>query len=109
MLKPFSGERGLLSLFAGAALILLSARPAQASVTFTCDTITFAADAPAGTCNTLNSTIAGFYSATFSNANASIYIEYGSTGLASSLPVRYQRVLQHLCHGVGQSPRRRPE
>jgi hypothetical protein len=39
----------------------------------------------AGTCATLNGTIAGIYSSTFSNANASIFITYGTTGLASSL------------------------
>jgi hypothetical protein len=38
-----------------------------------------------GTCAVLNSTIAGIYDSTFTNANASIYIEYGTTGLASSL------------------------
>ena len=39
----------------------------------------------AGTCNSLNTTIAGLYSSTFTNANASIYIEYGATDLASTL------------------------
>jgi hypothetical protein len=39
----------------------------------------------AGTCTTLNGTIASIYSSTFSNANASIYITYGTTGLAQSL------------------------
>ena len=39
---------------------------------------------PANTCSTLNTTIAGLYSSTFSNANASIYIQYGITGLGPS-------------------------
>jgi hypothetical protein len=38
----------------------------------------------AGTCNTLNTTIAALYGSTFSNANASIYIQYGTTGLGES-------------------------
>lgn len=39
----------------------------------------------AGTCATLNGTFAGFYSSTFTNANAGIYISYGTTGLGSSI------------------------
>ena len=38
-----------------------------------------------GTCGTLNTTIADLYSSTFTDANASIYIQYGSTGVGSSL------------------------
>ncbi len=37
-----------------------------------------------GTCNFLNTTIAGLYNSAFSNVNASIYIQYGSTGLGES-------------------------
>ncbi len=37
-----------------------------------------------GTCNYLNTTVAGHYNDTFTNANASIYIKYGATGLGSS-------------------------
>lgn len=58
--------------------------PAQAGITFTCDSASFGADLP-GACNTLNTTIASLYVSVFSNANASIYIQYGSTGLGSSL------------------------
>jgi len=36
------------------------------------------------TCNYLNTTIANQYSSTFTNATASIYIQYGTTGLAQS-------------------------
>jgi hypothetical protein len=39
---------------------------------------------PAGTCAYLNSTIAALYTGAFSNVNASIYIQYGSTGLGQS-------------------------
>lgn len=39
---------------------------------------------PSSTCSTLNTTIAGLYSSTFSNANANIYIQYGNTGLGES-------------------------
>jgi hypothetical protein len=38
----------------------------------------------AGTCGTLNSTIAGLYNSSFTNTNASIYIQYGTTGLGQS-------------------------
>jgi hypothetical protein len=37
-----------------------------------------------GTCNYLNTTIAGIYAARFTNANASIYIQFGITGLGGS-------------------------
>ena len=49
-------------------------------ITYTCDATIIAS----GTCNTLNTTIAGLYDSTFTNANASLFIEFGSTGLASS-------------------------
>jgi hypothetical protein len=51
-------------------------------LSFTCDPNINAA--AAGTCNILNSTIAAQYNSTFSNVNANIYIQYGTTGLASS-------------------------
>ena len=37
-----------------------------------------------GTCGTLNTTITGLYASTFTNANASIFIQYGATGLGAS-------------------------
>lgn len=52
-------------------------------ISFTCDP-NFGTFAPAGTCATLNSTIAGIYSSTFTNADASVYIQFGTTGLGSS-------------------------
>lgn len=39
---------------------------------------------PAGTCSFLNGTLASLYTNTFSNVNASIYIQYGSTSLGES-------------------------
>jgi hypothetical protein len=54
-----------------------------AGISFTCDA-NFGTFAPAGTCAALNTTIAGLYSSTFSNANANIYIQFGTTGLGSS-------------------------
>jgi hypothetical protein len=61
------------------ASFALPASPAHAAITFTCDPTV-----SASTCATLNTTIAGLYSKTFTNANASIYIKYGATGLGSS-------------------------
>lgn len=42
----------------------------------------------AGTCNTLNTTIAGDYSSAFTDANALIFIQYGATGLGASVQYR---------------------
>jgi hypothetical protein len=36
------------------------------------------------TCSTLNTTVAGLYNTTFTNLNANIYIQYGTTGLGES-------------------------
>lgn len=51
-------------------------------VTFTCAGNIDAA--AAGTCAYLNSIVAGDYTSTFTNVQASVYITYGATGLASS-------------------------
>ena len=51
-------------------------------LTFTCASSIDATQA--GTCAYLNSTIAGLYNSTFSNANANIYIQQTGTGLGSS-------------------------
>jgi hypothetical protein len=53
--------------------------PAKAGITYTCDP-----NVNAPTCNALNTTIANIYNSTFSNANANIYIQYGTTGLGQS-------------------------
>jgi hypothetical protein len=52
---------------------------ASAGITYTCDPTVDAA-----TCNYLNTTVAAMYSSTFTNANANIYITFGTTGLAST-------------------------
>jgi len=49
------------------------------TITFTCDP-----SVDAATCNYLNTSVAGNYSSLFGNANANIYIQFGTTGLASS-------------------------
>lgn len=59
--------------------LLCAADLASAALVYTCD-----ASIAAATCNTLNTTIANMYDATFSNVSADIYITYGSTGLGSS-------------------------
>ncbi len=50
-----------------------------AGISYTCDPTVAVA-----TCNTLNTTIAGLYNSTFSNANADIYIKYGTTSVGES-------------------------
>jgi hypothetical protein len=61
--------------------LLLVTAPANAgTITYTCDPSVAAA-----TCNYLNTIIAGNYSSTFTNANADIYITYGTTGLAETV------------------------
>ncbi len=49
------------------------------TISYTCDP-----NVAASTCAYLNTTVAGEYSSTFTNASASIYIQYGTTGLAST-------------------------
>ena len=76
------------------AFLVLAAVPAFANITFTCDPTSFAAHAPAGTCAALNGyAVSNVYSGIFSNANASIYISFGNTGLGQSsanfTPVSY--------------------
>ncbi len=48
-------------------------------IVYTCDPSIAAA-----TCTYLNTTVAGWYNGTFTNANANIYITYGTTGLGQS-------------------------
>ena len=66
-----------------AVSVSVSAKLASADITYTCDP-TIAAEGPANTCATLNTLVSGLYSSTFSNANANIYIQYGTTGLGQS-------------------------
>ncbi len=61
-------------------VVLIGARLAGATgITYVCDP-----SIPTSECTTLNTTIAGQYASTFSNANASIFITFGNTGLGSS-------------------------
>jgi len=48
-------------------------------IVYTCDP-----SVPASTCNYLNTTVAGYYNNIFTNANANIYIKFGTTGLGGS-------------------------
>ncbi len=74
--RKWSGS-GLLSLAAGIALGIFP--QLHASVTYVCDSsITSNSNqAPGGTCNYLNATIAGLYGSTFTNVNATVYIQFG--------------------------------
>lgn len=45
---------------------------------------TCASNVAAATCSYLNTTVAGYYNSTFTNANANIYVTYGQTGLGES-------------------------
>jgi hypothetical protein len=48
-------------------------------IVYTCDPSVALA-----TCTYLNTTVAGYYNSTFTNANANIYVTYGTTGLAET-------------------------
>ena len=61
--------------------IALGASHAGATLIYTCDQSVDAAEA--GTCNYLNTTIAGMYNSTFGNINANIYVQMGDTSLGS--------------------------
>ena len=58
------------------------------TITYTCDP-----SVDAATCTYLNTTVAGHYSSSFTNANANIYITYGTTGLGESL--QYQNFVPY--------------
>jgi hypothetical protein len=64
-------------------------------IVYTCDsTVTSNAYSPTGPggttmCSFLQGTIAGIYNSTFTNANAAIYIQFGITGLGSSIHEYY--------------------
>jgi len=91
---------GLRRIFWLAAATAFGATLASASgVTFVCnqtkvmnvmiyDPDTYAS----GTCAYLNSTVAGYYDDTFSNANALIYVQMGDTGLGESTTGFYNDV-----------------
>lgn len=60
-------------------VLSLALGTAHAQVVYTCDP-----SVGTSTCTYLNTTVAGRYSKTFSNANVSIYITYGDVGLGQS-------------------------
>ena len=65
------------------ASVTATASLAHAQVTYTCNANIDAT--VAGTCASFNSVVAGAYNSTFSNANASIYVEYdAAAGLGQS-------------------------
>jgi hypothetical protein len=67
-------------------LVLGATLPASAgNITYACAAnITSTTDGPA-LCNYLNTTIAGLYGSTFTNANANIYIQFGNAGLGENI------------------------
>jgi len=73
------------------------------TVSYTCDPSIGAA-----TCNYLNTTVAGNYSSTFTDANANIYITFGTTGLAQSVQyfnyITYDQYVAALTSNPSQSP-----
>jgi hypothetical protein len=70
---------GLFGTLAFLILGLLEPSEVKAQVSYTCDP-----SIGSSACNTLNTTIASLYNSTFTNADASIYITYGVTGLGES-------------------------
>jgi PEP-CTERM motif len=82
--------RRSLWLAVGVGMVLFSTLANAAGITYTCapnvDSTT------AGTCAYLNTTVAGLYGSTFTNANASIYIQMGITGLGGSTTGFYNYV-----------------
>ena len=49
-------------------------------IVYICDS-----NVPTSTCNYLNTTVAGYYNNIFTNANANIYVKFGTTGLGASV------------------------
>jgi hypothetical protein len=73
------------------ALMATSATVVSASnLSFSCDPTVDATQA--GTCAYLNSTISGQYNSTFTNVNASIYIQMGTTTLGSNTTGAYNDI-----------------
>jgi hypothetical protein len=73
----------LRKLIVGTALVACASfggtKASAGTISYTCDP-----NVAASTCSYLNTVVAGQYSSTFTNANADIYIQYGTTGLAST-------------------------
>jgi hypothetical protein len=72
--ETFNSPESFLRLVSGAA--------SGTGIVYTCDSTINTASATA--CNTLNTTIAALYKSAFSNANATIYVKLGVTGLGMS-------------------------
>ncbi len=70
-------------------LAFTAALSSAGSVSFTCDSTVASMDG-SGVCNYLNSTVAGIYGNTFTNASASIYVTTSGTGLGQSYDLRNQ-------------------
>lgn len=75
---------------------------AHAQITYFCDS-----SVTTSTCTYLNTTIAGHYNSTFSNAKANIYITYGNTGLGQSIKgeneITYSQYITALTANTSQS------
>jgi hypothetical protein len=69
------------SLYLAIAVLSGTTLASAGSITYTCDT----GLTNDGTCAILNGAVAAAYDNTFTDTNASIYIQYGSAGLASTL------------------------
>jgi len=65
-----------------AGTMLATALASANGISYTCDP-----SVAASTCTFLNTTVAGLYDSTFKNANADIYIQYGTTSLAATSSV----------------------
>ena len=80
---PIKMKKILRNSLVSAFLLAFGAALSPAAVTFTCDPNVNTT--VAGLCTTLNTTMAGIYNNTFSNANANIYVQFGVTGLGASV------------------------
>ena len=90
MPKTFLSECSLKSSILLTVGALAAALPAFGTTSFTC--ASNIDGTVAGTCNYLNTIVAGNYDGTFSNVSANIYIQYGTTGLASSTTGFYNSI-----------------
>ncbi len=81
-----SQERGLLS----RTMVQPNLTPVNtgSGIVYTC-----APNVAVATCNYLNTTVAAYYNDTFTNANANIYVQYGTTGLGAS--VQYENFVTY--------------
>ena len=73
-------------LLLGSAIVASAQAAGPSGIIYTCDPNV---NALPGLCNTLNTTTAGLYATTFANANASIYIQFGTSDLGNSFAFAY--------------------